>query len=136
MGLKDLEGDSAGQRLVRRAGPLLFGIYARQEVAGQVELRPGGSGIFIAPFTGITAKHVSDDFFRLDGRYPRRPKGTFETEYGAAVFQNPYPLEEDRAGIDGDAYVTWQVNELWPAQFSDVTVSGVGRGRVVGVASV
>lgn len=53
--------------LIQRATPLVFGIFGQAErPPDQREVRFGGSGIFIAPFQTLTARHVNRDLLRVN----------------------------------------------------------------------
>lgn len=53
--------------LILRASRLVFGIFSQVETPdGEREVRFGGSGIFVAPFQAITARHVTRDLFRVN----------------------------------------------------------------------
>ena len=53
--------------LILRATPLVFGVFGQTyDEEGQRIVRVGGSGIFVAPFQALTARHVSRDLFRTD----------------------------------------------------------------------
>lgn len=53
--------------LIIRASRLIFGVFSQIERSdGEREARFGGSGIFVAPFQALTARHVTRDLFRVD----------------------------------------------------------------------
>jgi hypothetical protein len=76
------------QRFLARASKLTFGILATNGEPPDLEVRVGGSGIFISPFLGVTARHVSRDFYELDqGGDPGVFEGMREAEHAPALFQ-------------------------------------------------
>lgn len=115
--MPDVELDREAEQLIRRAVPLLFGIIGRTlDEKGDTVQRAAGSGIIIAPFTALTARHVGRDLMHLDSRYERLPRGTFLTQFGCSMFQLHKPFT-------GEAVqATWQVNELWPVKCTDVSI--------------
>lgn len=110
--IEDLDRD--GQILVERAKPLLLGIYARKFVEDELVVLPGGTGFFIAPDLVLTAKHVTQYFGRRwDPAHARRRRGvTFAAPYHVAAFHI----------MDPNKGSYWQVDEMWPAQFTDIAL--------------
>jgi len=95
------------RRVAQRARPLLLGINARRQID---EFVPGGTGVIIAPNLALTAKHIGEEFTRLDSRYPHLPlRGAYQAEYGCMATHVHAPL-------------TWSVNELWKAQMTDIAL--------------
>jgi hypothetical protein len=98
-------------KLIKRATPLLFGIYAQLpgEDEGVVEVRFGGSGIFVCPSYTLTALHIIEDFNnRMDRRRTIRPERPIEiqTQYSTTLVQivdwyaeNPRPTASWRGGL-------------------------------------
>ena len=115
--MAEVELDRDAEQLMRRAAPLLFGIIGRTlDEKGDTVQRAAGSGIIVSPFTALTARHVGRDLMHLDTRHDRLPRGTFLTQFGCSMFQlhKPFTGEVVQA--------TWQVNELWPVKFTDVSI--------------
>lgn len=107
--------DSSLERLITRAARYTFGIFATNESAGAMKATAGGSGIFIGPFQGLTARHVSEYFVRLDGR-ERLPKYRFRTQHSIGLFQvlEPFDSKSNRA--------LWHVDQSWNSAYSDLTL--------------
>jgi len=106
---------SDAERVVQRVAPLTFGVFGSRWPDGQHMTRSGGSGVFIAPFLGLTALHVIKDLLRLDDRetIPRYP---FVTQHAAALYQLLDPL------IVGGRIALWHVNRSWVAGGSDLVL--------------
>lgn len=81
-----------------------------------METRAGGSGIFISPFLGLTARHVSVDLLRLEGRDDRPRTRSFLTQHAAGVFQifDPFDEQSDNA--------LWHVDRSWNSRDTDLTL--------------
>ena len=108
--------------LARRASPLIFGVFGhKDDMDGQRIVLFGGSGIFVAPFLAITARHVSSYFLReMDWRGNQLPrKGYFQPEYSSGLFQ---AYNSDGASL---ALATWQVNRTWDPVFTDICLMQV-----------
>ena len=61
--------DREEELFIQRARPLVFGIFGQAERGpDQQEVRVGGSGVFIAPFQTLTARHVNRDLLRMNQR--------------------------------------------------------------------
>jgi len=107
------------QLLVHRATPLVFGVFAHMAGPdGTRIVRLGGSGIFIAPFQALTARHVSRDFFRMESRPDRVTTitpGYFETEHSCALFQILEPLQPT------PRQALWQVDRTWDPMVTDIS---------------
>jgi hypothetical protein len=59
--------DRDTELLIRRATPLVFGTFSHMDNQdGRRSVRVGGSGIFVAPFQRLTARHVCRDLWRID----------------------------------------------------------------------
>jgi hypothetical protein len=108
--------DSDIERLIRRAAPLTFGMFATVGGPDEMQSRGGGSGIFIAPFLALCARHVNLDLFRLEGRDERPRRGSFLTQHSVALFQvlDPFDQASDKA--------LWHVDHSWNSRYSDMTM--------------
>lgn len=111
-------------RLLLRVSRLLFGIFGKIPHGPEAEpdVRGGGSGIFIAPYLGLTARHVSRDLSRLDSRGDRKPPGTFEGKYDVDLFQLVDPV--GRPVLRG-----WQVDHYWDSLVTDITMIQFSQNR-------
>lgn len=112
--------------LIQRATPLVFGIFGQAErPPDQREVRFGGSGIFIAPFQTLTARHVNRDLLRVNPErvddFQRRIRNVEENDgrlyvdlaHSSALFQArfgrmPRPL-------------IWHVRRCWDSLLTDVS---------------
>ena len=104
------------ERLVRRAARLTFGVFATIGSGADIETRAGGSGIFLSPFTGLTARHVSLDLLRLEGRDSRPRTKSFLTQHSVGLFQvlDPFDEKSERA--------LWHVDRSWNSRDTDLTL--------------
>ena len=97
----------------------MFGVFGHRQAAdGTRTVVVGGSGIFIAPFQTLTARHVCLDLFRTDAyRYDdlrKRTRGYFELPHSSALFQVCEPFgPSPRSAI-------WQVNRTWDPVITDI----------------
>ena len=108
--------DSDIERLIRRAAPLTFGMFATIGGPDDMLSRGGGSGIFIAPFLALCARHVSLDLFRLEGRDERPRRGSFLTQHSVALLQVIDPFDQN------SAKALWHVDRSWNSRYSDMTM--------------
>lgn len=88
--------DRDTELLISRAAGLAFGIFGHiDDPNGEKVFLVGGSGIFIAPFQALTARHVSRELLRTDPNRSddlrRRTKGYFETPHTSGLFQAGKP---------------------------------------------
>lgn len=122
--------------LIDRATPLVVGVVGHVEgPAGERLVRVGGSGIFIAPFQALTAKHVTRDLFRTnpDRGDDVRRRVTAAEEYGRTdYFELPhsavlYQPKFERAGrfdrIRRSLF--WQVRRVWDSPITDISLMEV-----------
>src|ERR1051325_440082 len=104
------------ERLIRRAAPLTFGVLGTIGAGDSLETRAGGSGVFISPFLGLTARQVSLDLLRLEGRESRPRVKTFLTQHAVGLFQvlDPFNKQSERA--------LWHVDRSWNSRDTDLTL--------------
>jgi len=107
--------DSNLERLIRRAAQFTFGVFATTGSEDGMKATEGGSGIFIGPFQGLTARHVSEYFVRLDGR-ENRPKYRFLTQHSIGLFQVLEPFNQQ------SPQALWHVDQSWNSAYSDLTL--------------
>lgn len=116
--------------LILRATPLVFGIFGQIEGPdGERIVRVGGSGIFIAPFQALTARHVTRDLFRTDSmaedNLNRRVRAAeinaqtdyFELPHSSVLFQ---PKFEKPPRI-----LLWHVRYTWDSNITDISLMEV-----------
>src|SRR5216683_2314856 len=105
--------------LVERAAALVFGVFGYvDDLSGSRVVRFGGSGIFVAPFQALTARHVCRDLFRTDENraddLERRTSGYFELPHSSALFQVCDPFgRKPRTAV-------WHVDRTWDPIFTDI----------------
>lgn len=112
--------DRDTELLIRRATPLVFGIFSHMDNQdGRRIVRVGGSGIFVAPFQGLTARHVCRDLWRIDPNrsddLDKRARGYFEASHSSGLFQ----VCEGSRGFWRPAM--WGVNRNWDPVFTDIS---------------
>src|SRR5947208_762397 len=107
--------DNAEAYFIRRAALLAFGVFGIG--SDRSTLREGGSGIFIHPYLGLTARHVAKHLFALDTRCDWPPRERFLTQYGSRLFQHLDPL-----GLaDRGKRALWHVTHTWDSALTDVS---------------
>jgi hypothetical protein len=107
------------KQLFDRAVRLLFLNFCHKEdVPGERVVRVGGSGIFVAPFLALTARHVTRDFIKLDWRGElrdpvwSRQNYYFYPEYTANLFQF----------FGGQAHALWAIDQTWDTPLTDISL--------------
>ncbi len=107
-------------RLLGRAGPLAFGVIGSPGHESEVDDCGAGSGIFIAPCLGLTAKHVSRSLFDLepngDPGFSLDPK---LTNHVVNLFQILEP------GNQQSEHAFWHVDQDWNFVYSDLCLMKV-----------
>lgn len=110
--------------------PLVFGCYGWTQDGSRRQIREAGSGIFVAPGLGVTARHVTESFRRLDeafGGLDRRatpldvrhaPRKVLEPSYREMIYQISGRGE---LAVPREASF-WQVSLDWPSHDTDITV--------------
>jgi hypothetical protein len=115
--------------LFERMKSLVFGVYAWADKDERHQVKEAGTGVFVAPGVGLTARHVAQSFRRLDSRsdsWDRRKSPldsqyrTFSvtSEYAALVYQvtgNAHLPPEEKQ-------IRWKVNVNWPSHDTDINV--------------
>lgn len=106
-------------RLIQRAAPLVFGIFgtigAGTDGAEVHEVQGGGSGIVIAPFLALTARHVAKDLYRLEGR--EAPRWPHQSAHAAHLFQVLDPINNPSVS---SAAPLWHVDRSWASSHTDI----------------
>jgi hypothetical protein len=116
--------------LIHRATSLVFGVFGQIEGQdGERIARFGGSGVFVAPFQGLTARHVTRDLFRIDpmreDELNRRVRAAelnartdyFELGHSSALFQAQFG-RAPRA-------LFWHVRRVWDSNITDISLMEV-----------
>jgi hypothetical protein len=106
--------------LLARVGPLSFCIGATVGEPPNMEAMAAGSGIFIAPFLAITARHVSRSLFALDpGGDPGFSSSFHLSHHSAGLFQVLEP------GNPQSDHSLWHVDKSWDFAHSDLCLMQV-----------
>jgi hypothetical protein len=112
--------------LINRAASLVFGIFSQIEAnGGEREVRFGGSGIFVAPFQTLTARHVTRDLSRVNPeRVDDLNKRVRDAEQNARSFYTQLPhssaLFQASFGRAPRALI-WHVHRVWDSVVTDVS---------------
>lgn len=104
------------RRLLGRAGPLTFGVIGSSGTE-EATTTGAGSGIFVAPRLGLTARHVSRGLFDLEpGGDPGYSPTPRLTKHIVNLFQvlDPFDPQSDHA--------FWHVDQNWDFVFSDLSL--------------
>lgn len=108
-----MEMSASLRRVVDRISPLSFGVVARSLDGG--EPWAAGSGVFIAPYLGLTAKHVVEgtwNHFEPDWRRNKWPRQEERASHFLVLTQKLYFGREEEA--------TWVVEEVTPVPWTDL----------------
>ncbi len=126
--------------LLRRLRPLLFGQYGWIPAGTEVDpddqkpVKVAGSGLFVAPRLGLSARHVSRAYRRLDPSMeaearrftPFEPQYRINkriTNFATMLYQVPYgPLSYGRTEYDNEDLVQWRSIVDWASPDTDITV--------------
>jgi hypothetical protein len=115
---------AAGRQILEmnRAIRLTYGHYAWADMDGEQKVEEAGSGILIAPYLGLTAKHVTTSFFKLDPQYDAlsRRSGPLDPQYQIIKRKPEFAGRAYLAPYEG-AEVTWQPEVTWPSLDTDIT---------------
>jgi hypothetical protein len=101
---------------------LVYAHYAWADMDGDQKVKEAGSGILVAPGLGLTARHVTRSFFKLDPQYdalsrrsspfdPQYQVTKRKSEFASLMFQGPYEGAE----------VNWMPEVTWPSHDTDIT---------------
>ena len=116
--------------LILRASSLAFGVFAQiKDVNGDRLVRSGGSGIFISPFRGLTARHVTRDLFRIDetmadqlNKRVRVAEDNANTDY----FELPHSSVLFQAQLGRvPRPLLWHVSRVWDSPITDISLMEV-----------
>lgn len=106
--------------LLRRVGPLSFCIGATAGEPPNMKAMAAGSGVFIAPFLAITARHVSRALFDLDpGGDPGFSPSMHASNHSPGLFQVLEP------GNPRSPYALWHADRSWDFVHSDLCLMQV-----------
>ena len=107
------------RRLLGRAGPLVFGVVGSTQPPA-VQNIGAGSGIFVAPSFGLTAKHVSRSLFELE---PGGDSGFSAQSKTTKHVMNLFQVLEP--GNPNSDYAFWHVDQDWNLLYSDLCLMKV-----------
>jgi len=113
--------------LIIRASRLVFGVFGQMiNHDDERVVRVGGSGIFIAPFQTLTARHVNRDLFRIDpmrednlNRRVRAAELNARTDY--FDLQHSAVLFQARFGRNPRGLL-WHVRRVWDSNITDISL--------------
>jgi hypothetical protein len=107
---------------IKAVTQLASGLYAWADTDDKQTVEEAGSGIIVAPGLGLTARHVTKSFAKLDPQHeaftrrasPLDPQYRVirrRSEFAALIFQGP----------EDGAEVTWMPEVTWPSHDTDIT---------------
>jgi hypothetical protein len=107
--------------LGERMKSLAFGYYAWEDKDERRHIKEAGSGCLVAHGFGISAKHVSKSFWKLDPQFDalERRKSPLDpqyqtirvmTEFASLIYQIPH----------GEELVTWKPKVTWGSHDTDI----------------
>jgi CBS domain-containing protein len=107
---------------VNAVAELVYGHYAWADLDRHQKIEEAGSGILIAAGLGLTAKHVTKSFFKLDPQYDALSRRSSvldpqyriikrKSEFASLVYQGPY----------NGAERNWMPQVTWPSHDTDIT---------------
>jgi hypothetical protein len=116
--------------LIERTKRLVFGICAQIEGQnGERVTRVGGSGIFVAPFQALTARHVTRELFHTDptrGDELNRRARSVEENGGAVYFETPHSsLLYQLKDATSPRPLLWHVRYTWDSSVTDISLMEV-----------
>jgi hypothetical protein len=106
---------------LNRLQPLIFGYYAWGDSDEHQRVEEAGSGIFVAPRLGLTAKHVSKSFGKLDSQVAafERRKTPLDPQYAIHKMKSEFATMIYQAAPPDDL-VQWKVHVDWPSYDTDI----------------
>ena len=107
---------------MQRIARLAFGHYAWWDSDGEQKIEEAGSGILIAPGLGLTAKHVTKSFFKLDPQYDalQRRSSPLDPQYRVIKRKSEFASLVYQAPHDGGE-MNWKAEVTWPSPDTDIT---------------
>ena len=111
------------RRMFGLVAPLAFGHYAWVKDRVQDPVEEAGSGILVAPRLGLSARHVSQGFERLDDRIEgvRRRIGPLEPQYATHKIEPAYSTMVFQVPKSEEERVEWVIDVDWPSPDTDIT---------------
>jgi hypothetical protein len=119
--------DHEFEQVITRSESLVFGIFAHgDDEEGTIVTRVAGSGMFVAPCYGLTARHVVQDLLRLNpGRaddLTRRNSGYVLLPHWFSLFQIP------NSGTHDGPSAVWGVTRTWDPGLGDLCLLEAADG--------
>lgn len=121
--------------LLERVKSLLFGVYAWADNDKRHKVREAGSGVFIAPRLGLTAKHVGQSFSRLDPQAEAiaRRRSPLDSQYRVQMIQSEYAAMAYQVVRDGympppEEQILWKLHVNWPSFDTDISILSLEPG--------
>ncbi len=116
--------------LINKATPLVFGVCGQIEGDdGERITRVGGSGIFIAPFQALTARHVTRELFDTDpmrGDDLKRRVREAEDNRRTVYFETPHsPVLYQAMFTTPPRALLWHVRNTWDSSVTDISLMEV-----------
>jgi len=115
--------------LINRMKSLVFGLYAWGDDDARHQVKEAGSGIFVAPRLGLTARHVAQSFKRLDPQSEAldRRKSPLDSQYRTIAVKSEfaelvYQVTDNAHLPPPDKQIQWKVNLNWPSHDTDINV--------------
>ncbi len=108
---------------LRRLQPLIFGYYAWADSDEHQRVEEAGSGIFVARRIGLTAKHVSNSFGKLDSQVAafERRRTPLDPQYAVHKMKSEFATMVYQAS-QADDPAQWKVHADWPSYDTDINV--------------
>src|SRR5262249_43522534 len=116
--------------LINRATPLVFGVCAQiEDEDGKRITRVGGSGVFIAPFHALTARHVTRELFNTDsmrGDDLKRRVTNAEEDGRSIYFETPHSSILYQVMLTTPPRsLLWHVRHTWDSSVTDISLMEV-----------
>lgn len=114
--------------LTNRVKDLVFGVYAWDGTGERRLIKEAGTGVFIAPHLGLTAKHVAQSFRRLDPQNDafERRRSPLDSQYRVVRVQSEYAaLAYQLTGGEtpsADQVPLWKLRVNWPSFDTDISI--------------
>jgi hypothetical protein len=107
---------------MNRVARLVYAHYAWADLDGEQKVEEAGSGILVAPGLGLTAKHVTKSFFKLDPQYDalNRRSSPLDPQYRVIKRKSEFATRMYQAPHEGGE-VTWMPEVTWPSHDTDIT---------------
>jgi hypothetical protein len=107
---------------MKRVARVVYGHYAWADMDGEQKVDEAGSGILVAPGLGLTAKHVTKSYFKLDPQYEalNRRSSPLDPQYRVIKRKSEFACLAYQAPYDGGE-MNWMPEVTWPSHDTDIT---------------